>query len=135
MTTGDVVEQLYAAIATGDVPQVLALLADDVRWTEAEGFVYGGTYTGGPAVVENVFARMGADWEAFEVRRETTVADGDDVVVRGWYHGTHRESGRSFRARFAHWWTVQDERVTAFEQICDTVPVSAALPERVDRSA
>jgi len=128
MANRDVVEQLYAHLAAGDVPQVLTVLADDVHWTEAEGFVYGGTYTGSQAVVENVFARMGAEWDVFEVRSETVLADGDDVVVRGWYHGTHRESGRSFRARFVHWWTVQDGRVTAFEQLCDTALVAAALP-------
>ena len=66
--------------------------------------------------------------EVFEVRAETTLAEGDDVVVRGWYHGTHRESGRSFRARFVHWWTVRDGLVTAFEQLCDTALVVAALP-------
>ena len=128
MTNRDVVEQLYAHLAAGDVPQVLTVLADDVRWTESEGFVYGGTYTGGQAVAENVFARMGAEWEVFEVRPETTLSDGDDVVVRGWYSGTHRSGGGSFRARFVHWWTVRDGRVAAFEQLCDTALVAAALP-------
>ncbi|GAA1437245.1 hypothetical protein GCM10009616_38650 [Microlunatus lacustris] len=40
----------------------------------------------------------------------------------------HRESGRSFRARFVHWWTVRDGRVTVVEQLCDTALVVAALP-------
>lgn len=126
MANRDVVEQLYGDLAAGDVPQVLAALADDVRWTESEGFVHGGTCTGSQAVVENVFARMAAEWEVFEVRSETVLAEADDVVVRGWYHGTHRETGRSFRA--VHWWTVRDGRVTTFEQLCDTALVLAALP-------
>lgn len=31
----------YDASARGDVPAVLAVLAPDVSWTEAEGFPYG----------------------------------------------------------------------------------------------
>ena len=128
MSNQETVEQLYRHFAAGDVPQVLALLADDVRWTESEGSFNAGTYTGGQAVLENVFARLGAEWERFEVQPDAVLAEGDDVGARGWYTGTHRETGRSFRARFVHWWTLRDGRVAEFEQICDTLLMAAALP-------
>ena len=128
MSNQEIVERAYEHFAAGEIPQVLDLLTEDVRWTESEGSFNGGTYTGGPAVLENVFARLGAEWEGFEPRPDAVVADGDQVVVRGWYTGTHRTTGRSFRARFVHWWTVRDGRLATFEQVCDTAVMGAALP-------
>lgn len=37
-----IIAALYAAFATGDIPTVLGTLTEDVSWTEAEGFPYGG---------------------------------------------------------------------------------------------
>jgi hypothetical protein len=47
------------------VPAALAVLAQDVSWVEAEGFPYGGTYSGPDAVLENVFMKLGTEWEGF----------------------------------------------------------------------
>lgn len=38
----EIARGLYAAFAAGDIPSVLATLAPDVQWTEAEGGPYGG---------------------------------------------------------------------------------------------
>jgi ketosteroid isomerase-like protein len=43
-TNTEVITALYAAFGTGDIPTVLGTLTEDVSWTEAEGFPYGGTY-------------------------------------------------------------------------------------------
>lgn len=40
------VRNIYAAVDTGDIPAVLALLAPDIRWTGAEGGPYGGVSIG-----------------------------------------------------------------------------------------
>ena len=42
----DSVREIYAAFARGDLSAVLAALAPNVSWTEAEGFPYGGTFVG-----------------------------------------------------------------------------------------
>lgn len=47
----DILRGAYEAFARGDVPTVLAVLAPDISWTEAEGFPYGGTYVGPEAVL------------------------------------------------------------------------------------
>lgn len=121
------VESLYDAFAQGDVETVVAGLAQDIRWTEAEGFPYAGTYTGPDAVLEEVFARLGSEWDGYTAAPEEFVADGDKVVVLGQYSGTYRETGRSFEAPFAHVWTVRDGEAVRFRQITDTELVQAAL--------
>lgn len=122
-----VVRTMYAAMAGGHLPGALATLAPDVRWTEAAGFPYAGTYTGPDEVLTGVFARLGGDWDGFAAVPDMIIDRGDQVAAIGWYTGTNRRTGRTFSARFVHWFTVADGRITAFEQVCDTVQVAGAL--------
>jgi ketosteroid isomerase-like protein len=55
------------------------------------------------------------------------ISDGDQVAALGWYSGTYKQTGRSFRARFAHWYTVTDGKIARFEQVADTSKVNEAL--------
>lgn len=58
-TNKEIVEGIYASFATGDVPAVLGAMAEDIQWTEADGFPLAGTYVGPQAVLEGVFMRLG----------------------------------------------------------------------------
>jgi ketosteroid isomerase-like protein len=127
MSAKSTAESLYAGMAVGDIPNVVALLADDVEWTESEGFVYGGTYRGPDAIVNGVFARLGGEWDEFAAEVTTLIAEGDVVTAIGTYSGTHKQTGKPFSARFAHSMTVQDGKIVRFEQICDTAQVNLAL--------
>ncbi|WP_432828655.1 nuclear transport factor 2 family protein [Dactylosporangium sp. CA-092794] len=123
----DVVRVLYAGLAAGDVPGALAALSADVVWTEAAGFPYAGTYHGQQAVLEHVFARLGTEWDGFKAVPDTIVGDGDVAAAIGWYSGTYKATGKAFKARYVHWFTVTDGRISRFEQVTDTIPVAAAL--------
>lgn len=46
MTNGEIIKGLYDDFATGNIPSVLGTMDENISWTEAEGFMYGGTYTG-----------------------------------------------------------------------------------------
>jgi ketosteroid isomerase-like protein len=116
------VQGVYAAFAAGDVPGVLGVLTPDVRWTEAAGGPYGGVSVGPDAVLQNVFMKLGTEWDGFAAVPDQFVAEGETVIALGNYSGRHLATGKSFRARFAHVWTVRDGRVVEFEQITDTVP-------------
>lgn len=121
------IQSLYAAFARGDVSTVLGALAPDVRWTEAEGFPYGGTYSGPQAVLENVFLKLATEWEGFAAVPEEFVAQGETVVALGTYSGKFKSSGKSFRAPFVHVWKFQNGKVQTFRQHTDTLLVQRAL--------
>ncbi|HZT60935.1 MAG TPA: nuclear transport factor 2 family protein [Pyrinomonadaceae bacterium] len=123
----EIIRGVYAAFADGDVPRVLGALDGDVRWTEAEGFPYGGTYVGPDAVLANVFAKLGSEWEGFKAVPHTFVAEGDTVVALGEYEGTYKATGRRFSAPFAHVWTLRDGKVARFQQYTDTALAQAAV--------
>lgn len=119
-TTLDAVRGAYDAFAKGDIQAVLAALAPDVRWTEAEGGPYGGTSVGPQAVLDNVFVKLGGEWDSFAAVPAEFIADGDTVVALGEYSGTCKATGKGFRAPFAHVWRFRDGKAVAFQQYTDT---------------
>jgi len=92
-TNKETVENAYASFATGDVPAALGAMADDIQWTEADGFPLAGTYVGPQAVLEGVFMRLGEIGDGFAAVPEQFVADGDTVVALGSYRWKHKSSG------------------------------------------
>ncbi len=123
-----VVRGAYDAFARGDVETVLEILDPGIRWTEAEGFPYAGTYEGPEAVLQGVFARLGSEWDGFQAVPEEFIDGGDTIVALGEYGGTYAETGRSFRAPFAHVWRLEDGKAVRFRQFTDTALVREALP-------
>ena len=123
----ETIRRAYEAFARGDVPAVLAVLAADVKWTEAEGFPYGGTYTGPDAVLKGVFMRLGTEWENFGAVPSEFIEQGDTVVALGQYSGKYKDTGRSFSAPFAHVWSFKSAKVVRFRQYTDTALVQAVL--------
>ena len=127
MSGVDTVQVFYDAVPRGDLPAALGVLADDVRWTESDGFPYAGTYVGPDAVRDGVFARLGSEWDPFVLDVEELIDGGDTVVAIGTYSGTYRATGKSMRARVAHVWKLRDGKAVSFEQFVDTAAVAAAL--------
>jgi uncharacterized protein len=83
---------LYDAFGKGDVRAVLEQMDEGIEWNEAENFPYAdrNPYVGPQAVLEGVFARLGEDWEVFEVAPEELLDAGDRIVALGRYNATHK---------------------------------------------
>lgn len=123
-----VVKSFYEALGRGDVGAVVALFADKIEWTEAEGFPYHkGTWRTSQEVIDNLFIPLGLDWDGFSACPTAFVNEVDQVVAFGTYGGSNRASGRALNAPFAHHWRVVDGRVTSFVQYTDTALVLEAM--------
>ncbi|MBX3146519.1 MAG: nuclear transport factor 2 family protein [Gemmatimonadales bacterium] len=114
------VQSVYASFARGDIPAVLGVLAPDIRWTEAAGGPYGGVSIGPNAVLNDVFMKLGTEWDGFSAVPAEFVAQGNTVVALGEYSATYKATGKSFRAPFAHVWKFVDGKAVSFEQYTDT---------------
>ncbi|MCD4485775.1 nuclear transport factor 2 family protein [Chromobacterium vaccinii] len=123
----DIVRATYEGKSEDNGRNLLAALAPDAEWTEAAGFPYAGTYVGPQAIVENVFQRLGGEWDGYRAAVDHYYVDGDNVVAQGFYHGTYRATGKSFTASFAHVYTLKDGRIVKFEQIVDSAKVWEAM--------
>jgi ketosteroid isomerase-like protein len=123
----DVIRGMYSAFARGDVGSVLASLASEVVWIEAEGFPSAGTYTTPDAVLHKVFMRLADEWDAFGAQPQEYVCDGRTVVAIGDYSGTCKATGKAFKAPFAHVWKLRGGAVVGFQQFTDTAVVQRAM--------
>jgi ketosteroid isomerase-like protein len=122
-TNKEIIAGAYASFATGDVPAALGVMADDIQWTEADGFPLAGTYVGPQAVLEGVFMRLGEIGDEFAVVPDQFVADGDTVVALGNYTWKQKSSGEPASVKMVHVWTVDGGKAVAFQQHVDTLRV------------
>lgn len=125
-----IIENLYAAFAVGDVPTVLAGLDEKVVWNEAEGNVYadGNPYVGPQEVLNGVFARIGADYEYFNlVKIELHEMYNNQVLATLRYQAKLKNNGATYDAQVAHFWTLKNGKAIAFQQYLDTKKVADAI--------
>jgi ketosteroid isomerase-like protein len=124
-----VVQRMYDAFAVGDVETVVAAMAEDIVWNEAENFPYadGNPYVGSQAIVEGVFGRIVAEWDYWELDLQDKLQRGNRMVFFGRYNAKHKESGKTISAQFVHLWEVVDGKAASFQQYADTAQVLAAL--------
>jgi ketosteroid isomerase-like protein len=112
-----------ATFPRGDVPAVLGLMDENIAWREAEGFPYGGLYHGPEAVLNNVFMKLGTEWEGYRAKPGEFI---DGGAAAGTYSGTWLATGKRMEAPFAHVWKMRDGKAYAFRQYTDTVLVPRA---------
>lgn len=124
----ETVRGFYESLCRGDVPGLVALMAPEIEWTEAERFPYhAGTWRTPDAVVDGLLVPLARDWSTFSATPAHYVSEGERVVAFGTYAGTYRATGRSVTAPFAHLWTVRRSRIVGFVQYTDTAKVLEAL--------
>ena len=122
------VQGIYDAFASGNVPAVLGAMSPDIVWNEAENFPLAdrNPYVGPDAILQGVFARLAGDWDGFAVAADELLDAGDTVIALGRYHGSCKATGRPIRAQMVHVWRLADGKATAFQQYTDTLQVARA---------
>jgi len=126
----EVIKGAYNAFSTGDIPAFLGAMDSKIEWNEAENFPYadGNPYIGADAIVQGVFARIGADWEYFTLSDHVYHVTLDAlVIVTGRYNAKHRVTGKVIRAQFTHMWTLKNGKITRYQQYADTLQVTHAM--------
>jgi uncharacterized protein len=126
-TTTAVAQRFYRALADGDGSALFDLLTDDFEGIVSEGMPHGvgGEHHGRVAMITDVWGRIDSVYDVDVEPAEFLEIPGRGrvgrVVVLGSYRGAARGGGTAVDAAFAHVITVQDERITALQQITDTV--------------
>ncbi|HZO49189.1 MAG TPA: nuclear transport factor 2 family protein [Gaiellaceae bacterium] len=128
MSAVEIVRRSYEAFARGDLDGVLADMADDIEWHQAQGLPHGGLYRGLAEVRRHVFDPLDRDWwTEFAAEPHEFVDGGDQVVVLGRYRGVARGTGKRLDVPFAHVWTLRDGKAVRFRQFLDTAGWVEAL--------
>lgn len=125
-----IVDTMYKSFAAGDVPAVLAAFDANIIWNEAENFPYadGNPYKGPDAVVNGVFARLGSEWDYWNLANiELHDMANNQVLATGRYQAKYKKNGKTINAQFAHLWTLKEGKVLNFQQYADTKQVTDAV--------
>ena len=119
-----VVRRLYEARGTPDI--VKTVLAQDVRWEVVEGFPCSGVYQGLNGVFD-FFTRLFSEFEDWHTEPSEIFEAGDHVIGLGFYSARAKATGRTFKARFVHVWTMRDGVIARLQQCADTAQLAKAL--------
>jgi ketosteroid isomerase-like protein len=123
-----IVQRTYEAVGQGDIPGLLALMADDVEWTlqGPASIPFAGTRHGRDGVAE-FFTLIGThlDFEAFGPH--TFVTEGNQVVALGSERSSVKATGRAIAQEWAHVYTIANGRITHFAAYEDTAALAAAF--------
>ncbi|HNP68995.1 MAG TPA: nuclear transport factor 2 family protein [Aequorivita sp.] len=125
-----IIDGLYKAFAVGDIPTVLGAMEANIVWNEAESnsLADGNPYVGPDAVLNGVFARLGAEHEYFKLEDiKLHGMDNNRVLATLRYNAKVKETGKTYNAQVAHLWTLKEGKVSAFQQFLDTKKVAEAM--------
>ncbi len=125
-----IIDSLYNAFSTGDIPTVLGLMDPQIQWNEAESnsLADGNPYNGPDAILEGVFARLGANHDYFGLQDVKTLNMSNNMVLATLrYDAKVKATGKAYNAQAAHLWTLnEDGKIIAFQQYVDTKKLADA---------
>ncbi len=121
------VKNAYERFRAGDIPGVLALLADDVEWQldETENVPFSGMRHGKDQV-EHFFSVLDKTQAALQFDPRQFIAQDDTVIALGHYAWSVKATDRVFESDWAHVFTIREGKVTRFREFTDTAAAAAA---------
>ena len=123
------VRRFYANLGSPEV--LMEVLSPAIQWDITAGFPYGGVYRGVESVFTDFFGRVLGDFEDWKTEMFELIDAGDRVIGLGAYSGRCKATGNEFSARFAHVWTLADNRMVRLQQCADTAQLRAASGDSV----
>jgi ketosteroid isomerase-like protein len=128
MNNLELVKQAYASFAAGDVKAVLAVWDPEIEWHECKGMPFvndDGIYKGHEAVMSNVLMQLPVHFDGFNIEVKEIFGSGNKVTMAGYYLGTNKATGNTFKANATHVWTVEGGKMTQFFQAVDTATINS----------
>ncbi|MDP3890136.1 nuclear transport factor 2 family protein [Nocardioides sp.] len=128
VTAKELAESLYAALGSGDVSTLRALLTEDFHGELTPHLPWDlgrRPYLGPDSMIRDAWGKVAAELEVLPQVESTHDLD-DGVLVLGTYVGRSRRTGAPLQAWFAHVWTVRGSQFARLRQITDTAAWQAA---------
>lgn len=122
------IAEVYAAFGRGDIPAVLAKIADNAEWNGPANkeLPYAGAYKG-PGGAAKFFDRIASHLRVTAWEPKTYLAAGDEVMTTGSWSCVALETGKAFSSIWAMRFVVKGGKIVFFQPYEDTAVVVAAL--------
>lgn len=114
-----IIDQLYVHFGKGEIPDVLEMMDANIEWYESSCSSYadGNPYSSPDAIMNGVFGRIGQDNEYFKLENIELTSIGKNKVLASLnYDGKLKKTGKTYKTKVVHEWTIEDEKITAFQQ-------------------
>jgi ketosteroid isomerase-like protein len=122
-----VVEAFYEAGNVGDFDGLLALLSDDIRWTNIGTTKFSMTCEGKQDLVDRLFGPLFSQLESGIVARvQNVIAEGDWVVVQLTGEANTKD-GTPYNNTYCHVFRVADGQIVEATEYFDSELVTAVL--------
>ena len=102
----------------------------DVHWSEAEGNPYqmsGKAWVGQDAIVQNLFMKLGTEWDAFTVHPKEFHDAATRWSSRDATRGSTSSTGKSADAQFCHVFKIRNGKLASFQQFVDTAQMQDVM--------
>lgn len=122
MTNTHTTQELYRLFGEGNVPAILELLTNDIKWTcpgPTTILPYARVYKGKKEVAE--FFKLindNKEFPKFEVREY--IAEGDKVVALGYWDAKSKKTGKPYSGDWAMVFNFRDGKISEHREYYDT---------------
>jgi ketosteroid isomerase-like protein len=122
-----IVLDFYAAGARGDLEAALALLADDVTWTNIGSTRFSGTFRGKQGLIDDLLGPLFGQLKAgISSETERVTAEGDTVVAQT--RGTaETHDGKPYNNMYCQVFQIRDGKIAAVKEYMDTALVDSVF--------
>ena len=125
-----VVQEAYAAFGRGDVEGILATLDPrQLRWDAVKGLEGIAPHAGLRTSLDGVrdfFTKLAGTLEFQKFEPREFIAQGDAVVVLGYYDGTVKSTGARFGCDWVMVFKLKDGRIQSFQEWTDSAQLARA---------
>ncbi len=127
-TNLEATQKIFAHFGAGDIPGILAMLADDVRidFYGPSTIPYANTYRG-QAEARRFFEIVLSSVDIHQFDPEEFIASDDKVVVTGHLRLTAKKTGGEIESDFVHVITLRDGKWVRFRDFMNTAVAHAAF--------
>jgi ketosteroid isomerase-like protein len=124
------VQDAYGDFGRGDIASIIGRMDVNVIWHAVIGagkHVPTSGVKNGPAAVAQFFKILAQSIAFTRFEPREFIAQGDKVVVLGFYSATAIPTGRQFESEWVMIFTVKNGKVTEFKEFSDSAQLNAAF--------
>jgi ketosteroid isomerase-like protein len=131
MTNTQVVQEAYGYFGTGNIPALLNLLSEDIKWIEPgpkDKIPFAGVHLGREAV-GRFFSLLDREVNFLKFEPREFIEQGNKVVALGYMEGKSKRTGKLSQTDWAMVFTLKNGKVVHFQEFSDTYEGAKAFGE------
>ena len=129
MTNLQIVKNIYAGFAAGDMETILKDMSETIVWTHPgnpDQIPFAGKFEG-KAGVSRFFEIAFEQIDVLEQNIKSLIDGDDKVIVLGYEHMRVKNTGREYKSNWIHMYTLANGKIVGFEEFIDTAELVFAF--------